>query len=82
LRDIAAQTGLGLRTIRTIIGRQNGSDRTSKRTNALRKRELDRQRMISWRARKRSRDALPRRITESLKKGEVLLKATKGIDQR
>jgi hypothetical protein len=49
----------GLRTIRTIIGRQNGSDCTSKRTNALRKRELDRQRMISWRARKRTRDTLP-----------------------
>src|SRR5262249_46489579 len=61
LRAIVAQTGLGLRTIRTIIGRQNGTDRTSKQTNVLRKRELNRQRMISWRARKRTRDALPRR---------------------
>jgi hypothetical protein len=37
--------------------------------------------MISWRARKRTRDALPRRIAESLKKGDALLKAAKGIDQ-
>jgi uncharacterized coiled-coil protein SlyX len=82
LRTIVTQTGLGLRTIRTIIGRQNSTDRTSKRTNALRKRELNRQRMLSWRARKRTRDALPRRITASLARGDALPKAAKGIDRR
>ena len=50
LRTIVIQTGLGLRTIRTIIGRQNGTDRTGKQTNVLHNRELNWQRMISWRA--------------------------------
>ena len=34
---------------------------------------------MSWRARKRTRDALPRRINEALKMGRALLKEAKGL---
>jgi hypothetical protein len=64
LRGIGAQAGLGVRTVRTIIARTDGTDRTSKRVTTLR--ELNRQRMISWRARKRTRDSLPKRVTDAL----------------
>ncbi len=79
LRVIAEQTGLGLRTVRTIIGKDAGTDRTSKRTNHLRKREVDRLKAAEYRVRKRARDSLPKRITEIQKRGEALVKAAKGL---
>lgn len=79
LRAIAEQTGLGLRTVRTIVGKDAGTDRTSKRTNLLRKHEVDRQRAADYRVRKRARDLLPKRITETQKRGEALIKAAKGL---
>ena len=79
LRGIAEQTGLGLRTVRTIVGKDAGTDRTSKRTNLLRKREIDRQRAADYRAQKRTRESLPTRITETKKRGEDLIKAAKGL---
>jgi hypothetical protein len=36
--------------------------------------------MATWRSRKRTRDAMPRRIEETLKKGRDLLKAAKCLD--
>jgi hypothetical protein len=60
LRGIVKDTGLGIRTIRTILGKPDGTDRTSKRTNELRKLELNRAAMATYRARKRTRDALPK----------------------
>jgi hypothetical protein len=60
LRDITRETSLGLQTVRTIIGKADGSDRTNRQRNELRKLELNRARIIAWRARKRTRDALPR----------------------
>jgi hypothetical protein len=79
LRGIAEQTGLGLRTVRTILGKDAGTDRTSRRTNLLRKREIDRQRAAEYRVRKRARDSLPKRISETQKRGEDLIKAAKGL---
>ena len=79
LRTIAEQTGLSVRTVRTIVGKDAGTDRTSKRTNHLRKREIDRLRAAEYRVRKRARDQLPKRITETLKRGEALVKAAKGL---
>ena len=79
LRGIAEQTGLGLSTVRTIIGKDSGTDRASKRTNLLRKREVDRLRAAEYRVRKRARDQLPKRITEIQKRGEALIKAAKGL---
>ncbi len=79
LRTIAEQTGLGLRTVRTIIDKTVGTDRTGKRTNLLRKREIDRLRAAEYRVRKRARDLLPKRIAETRKRGEALVKAAKGL---
>ncbi len=79
LRTIAQQTGLGLRTVRTIVGKDAGTDRTGKRTNLLRKREIDRLKAAEYRVRKRARDQLPKRITEIQKRGETLVKAAKGL---
>ncbi len=80
LRAIAAQTGLGLRTVRTIVDTDAGTGRTANRTNLLRKREFDRLRAAEYRSRKRVRDGLPKRITETRKRGEELIKAAKGLD--
>ena len=80
LRAIAAQTGLGLRTVRTIIDKDAGIGRIGKRTNLLRKREIDRLRAAEYRSRKRIRDQLPKRITETRKRGDELIKAAKGLD--
>ena len=79
LRSIAGQTGLGLRTVRTIVEKDQGADRVSKRTNVLRKRELNRLRAADYRARNRGRDQLPKRINETLKRGQELTKAAKGL---
>ncbi len=79
LRDIAEQTGLSLRTVRTIVGKDAGTDRTGKRANLLRKREINRLRAAEYRAQKRTRDQLPKRITETRKRGEELVKAAKGL---
>jgi len=79
LRTIAQQTGLGVRTVRTVVGKDASTDRASKRTNLLRKREIDRLRAAEYRVRKRGRDLLPKRITETRKRGEDLVKAAKGL---
>lgn len=79
LRSIAAETGVGLRTVRTIIDKDNGTDRTAKRTNLLRRREMDRLRAARWRARKRGLDELPARISRTRKRGVELVKAAKGL---
>ena len=81
LRLIAAQTNLGLRTVRTIVEKNQGTDRTSRRTNLLRKRELDRLRSAEYRARKRGRDQLPKQIEATLKRGADLIKAAKGLGE-
>ena len=79
LRAIAEQTGLGIQTVRTIVGKDTGTDRTGKRANLLRKREIDRLRAAEYRAQKRTRDGLPKRITETRKRGDELVKAAKGL---
>ncbi len=79
LRLIAAETNLGLRTVRTIVGKDAGTDRTSRREAEKRKRMLDRMRTADWRERKRSLDQLPRRIAATQRDGEELIKAAKGL---
>lgn len=80
LRTIAAQTGLGLRTVRTIVDKDAGTGRIGKQTNLLRKRVFDKLRAAEYRSRKRTRDQLPKRIAETLKHGDELIKAAKGLD--
>jgi hypothetical protein len=79
-RLIVDETGLGMQTVRTILGRKTRTDRTSKRR--LERVDPDRAAMISYKARKRTRDALPKRITEALADGAELIKAAKGLGKR
>ena len=79
LRAIAAEAGLGLRTVRTIVETDAGTGRSGTRINLLRRREFDRLRAAEYRARKRGRDELPKRISRTLKQGEILIKAAKGL---
>ena len=77
LRTIADETSLSLQTVRTILGRDAETDRTS--IKRLERIDPDRAEVAAWKARKRTRDALPRRIGETLKEGADLIKAAKGL---
>ncbi len=79
LRLIVAETNLGLRTVRTIIEKDAGTDRTSKREAEKRKRMFDKMRAREWRDRKRSLDQLPKRIAATQRDGDELIKAAKGL---
>src|SRR5262249_363902 len=76
LGGMAEETRLGLRTVRTIIEKGYGRDRTT--LKHLERIMPDRREVAEWRARKRVRDGLPRRITETLKTGKELVKEAKG----
>jgi hypothetical protein len=77
LRWIAEETSLGVRTVRTIVEQKDGRDRTT--VKHLERIDPDRQLKSSWRARKRVRDGLPKRINETLARGRELVKAAKGL---
>jgi hypothetical protein len=79
IRAIMDETNLGMQTVRTIIGRENWTDRASQHRLAKIDYKPVRDLVIGARARKRTRDALPRMIAETLKAGESLLKEAKGI---
>jgi hypothetical protein len=77
LRDIAEDTSLALSTVRTIIDRDAGTDRsTIKRLQRL---DPQNARLIAAKARKRTRDALPERITRVSEDAVALLKEGKGL---
>jgi hypothetical protein len=75
LRSIADDMSLGLRTVRTIVDRADGVDRTTAKHLARIKPED----MAAWKSRKRTRDALPRRVNALLKDKADLLKEAKGL---
>ena len=80
LRGIADDTSLGLPTVRTIIGQMNGDDRTTqKHRDRLERIELDRQQIAEWKRRRRTRDALPKRMQATLKQGRALAKEARGL---
>jgi hypothetical protein len=56
LRLIVDETGLGLQTVRTVIGRKTRTDRTS--VKRIEKLGIDKTELIRVKARKRTRDAL------------------------
>jgi hypothetical protein len=76
-RAVADETGLSLQTVRTIVGRDAGTDRTSARR--LERIQPDKAASNRERARKRTRDALPRAMAETVEKAEKLLKEAKGL---
>ena len=77
LRAIAEETSLGLPTVRTIVDKRDGCDRTT--VKHLERIDPDRKLEASWRARKRTRDRLPKRINETLARGRELVKQAKGL---
>jgi hypothetical protein len=79
LRVIATAMNLSLATVRTIVGKAEGTDRATKRRKELRRIELDRLRAADYRRRKKLRDGLPARINAIRERGDELVKAAKGI---
>jgi hypothetical protein len=75
LRDIAEDTNLSLRTVRTIVDKTGGVDRAT--LARLQRIAPDKFAEARQRSSKRSRDALPRRINETLARGKDLLKKAK-----
>ena len=76
LRNIAEETNLGLRTVRTIVGRANGTDRTTVRRRMRLGLEP---KPVSDLSRQRSIKALPRRVNALLNDKAELLKEAKGL---
>lgn len=92
LRDIAEETSLGLNTVRTIISKENGTDRTTRRYRRLRglegpeeRQERDpeaRQRVIRFKRQKRTGDALPKRAQRVVEEGRALITEAKGLGRK
>jgi transposase len=76
LREIAAETKLGLQTVRTLIGKITGTDRTSRKLSRI---AHDRARERQWRAKSQSRKALPKHIAAWEKTRDELRKEIKGL---
>jgi hypothetical protein len=75
LREIAEETNLGLQTVRTILDQHQRKDRTT--TKYLERINPDRAAMKQWKAKKRMRDALPKRIHTLRQAGDELRKEAK-----
>jgi hypothetical protein len=63
--------------VRTIVDKRDGRDRTT--IKHLVRIDPDRKLETSWRARKRVRDGLPKRIAATLEQGRELVKEAKGL---
>jgi hypothetical protein len=79
IRAIMVETNLGMQTVRTIIDRDDWTDRASKRRLEKIDHKPVRDMLMSARPRKRTRDALPKMIGETIATGKELLKEAKGI---
>lgn len=90
LRDIADETSLGLNTVRTIIGKRDGTDRTTLRYRTRvrgleapeerQQRDPDaREKAIQFKRQKRTGDALPKRVQRAAEEGRALIKEAKGL---
>ena len=80
LRGIVHDTGLSLRTVRTITEKADGVDRaTLARLQRFAPDKLGKLAEARERARKKSRDSLPKRLTALRKRSDALLKTAKGL---
>jgi hypothetical protein len=79
LRGIAEDTGLSLDTVRTIVGKMSGGDRTTRkhRVRAGLERIDLRAQMATWKRQQRTGDALPRQVNRVIEQGRGLIKQTK-----
>jgi hypothetical protein len=77
LREIEDETGLGLRTIRTIIDKKDGVDRST--MERLERIAPDRAAAARERMRARMRAGLLKSVPALIEKGHELRKAAKGL---
>jgi hypothetical protein len=79
LRGIAEDTSLGLDTVRTIVGKMSGGDRTTRkhRVRAGVERIDLRAQMATWKRQQRTGDALPKQVYRVIDEGRELIKQTK-----
>ena len=77
LRQIEDETSLSLRTVRTIVGRKHGTDRTSKAR--WQKIDIDKHQRAHWKSQKRAGDALPKRVEAVTEIGKALVTEAKGL---
>jgi len=77
LRLIVDETNLGMRTVRTIIGRKNRTDRTT--VKRLQRITPDKFAVSTEKALKRSRDALLVNIPQALAESAELVTEAKGL---
>ncbi len=71
---------LSMQTVRTIIGREHRTDRTT--VKRLERLGVDKTERIRAKARARTRDALPKRINEALRESAELITEAKGLGKR
>lgn len=77
LRSIAEATSLGLRTVITILGKANGTDRTSVRH--LARIDPDRAAALRFKTQVRTIDLIPKSVNALLKNAGELRKRAKGL---
>jgi hypothetical protein len=77
LRCIADKTSLSLNTVRTILGKEAGTDRATRKV--LERVMPDRLAEASWKRKAKTRNALPKRINHSIRTGAALRKEAKGL---
>jgi Helix-turn-helix domain of resolvase len=80
--EIREATNLSQSTVRTIVGRYQRTDRTTVKHARLQKIEIDRAEQVRDRRRRRSRDELPRRVTQWRKSAEELQVAGRELLKR
>jgi hypothetical protein len=61
--------------VRTIVGRKNGTDRTSKKRT---RRSIDKHQRAHWKSQKRTADALLKRSKAVIETGRALVTEAKG----
>jgi hypothetical protein len=76
LRGIAEDTGLGLDTVRTVVGKMSGKDRTAKKHRDRLERIDLRAQMATWKRQHRTGDALPKQVDRVIEAGRELIKQT------
>jgi hypothetical protein len=82
LREIAETLTLGLQTVRTIVDRNNGNDRTMRKYRGRFERIDNRTQALRWKRQKRTGDSLPRRAQRVVEDARDLLKEAKGLGKR
>jgi helix-turn-helix resolvase-like protein len=79
---IVEETNLSLRTVRTIVGRLDGTDRTTQKRRervGLERIAVDKAALARWKRQRRTGDALPKQVEAVIETGLDLVKQAKGL---